>query len=251
MEQMNTFGVRTRYAQMTPEECLDAFKPVVAHPHLMTVDYALHEALREAGGSLLIFLCGPPGVGKTAMKDHVICMERVPILSLLARPPLSGTFDWKEFLQSGILALEPSWIDRKIALDTGDVEESMHTSHTDLSGAGHRPLKRVKGYDLRVSLDTAIKRRRPAAVIIDDAQHLFKVNSGRQLQNQLDCIKSLANVTETVYVKYNPDSSKRSVTVAKAFCGRLKKAVLFIILVLEEGTYARDPLGMVPTRCTS
>ncbi len=200
MEQMNTFGDRTRYAQMTPEECLDAFKPVVAHPHLMTVDYALHEALREAGGSLLIFVCGPPGVGKTAMKDHVICMERVPILSLLARPPLSGTFDWKEFLQSGILALEPSWIDRKIALDTGDVEESMHTSHTDLSGAGHRPLKRVKGYDLRVSLETAIKRRRPAAVIIDDAQHLFKVSSGRQLQNQLDCIKSLASVTETVHV---------------------------------------------------
>jgi len=200
MEQVNTFGDRARYAQMTPEECLDAFKQVVAHPHLITVDHALHEALRETGGISLIFVCGPPGVGKTALKDHVIRMERVSILSLWARPPLSGTFDWIDFLQSGIWALEPSWIDRNIALDTGDVEESTHTSQTDRSGTGHRPLKRVKDYDLRVSLETAIKRRRPAAVIIDDAQHLGKVSSGRQLQNQLDCIKSLASVTETVHV---------------------------------------------------
>src|SRR6266704_1385644 len=69
--------------------------------------------------------------------------------------------------------------------------------------------------------------------------------------DQLHWLRSMTDWTNILYVKYNPDSSKRSVTVAKAFCGRLKKAVLFIILVLEEGTYARDPLGMVPTRCTS
>ena len=200
MKQENSSEDRARYAQMTREECLDAFKHVIAHPHLITVDHALREALRETGGALLVFVCGPSGVGKTTMKDYVIRKERVPILSLSARPPLSGTFDWKEFLQSGILALEQSWIDRKIALDTGDEEESMRTAQTDRSGARHRPLNRAKDYDLRVSLETAIKRRRPAAVIIDDAQHLGKVSGGRQLQNQLDCIKSLADVTETVHV---------------------------------------------------
>jgi hypothetical protein len=202
MKKENGSQERARYAQMTPDEHLDAFKHVViAHPHLITVDHTLREVLQETGGALLVFVCGPSGVGKTTLKDRVMCMERVPILSLLARPTLSGTFDWKDYLQSGILALEPSWFDRNIALDTGDEEESMHMAQTDRSGAGHRPLNRVKEYELRVSLETAaIKRRRPAAVIIDDAQYLGKVSSARQLQNQLDCIKSLAEVTETVHV---------------------------------------------------
>ena len=201
MDQMNTFGDRARYAQMTPDECLDAFKHVViAHPHLITVYHALLEVLQETGGALLVFVCGPSGVGKTALKDRVIRMEQVPILSLLARPTLSGTFDWIDYLQSGILALEASWFGSKIVLDTGDEEESIHTAQTDRTGAGRRPLNRVKDYDLRVCLETAIKRRRPAAVIIDDAQYLGKVSSPRRLLDQLDCIKSLAEVTETVHV---------------------------------------------------
>src|SRR5947209_5682459 len=107
MKKVNGSEDRVRYAQMTPEECLDAFKHVViAHPRLITVDHGLREALRETGGALLVFVCGPSGVGKTTMKDHVIRMERVPILSLLARLSLTGTFDWKDYLQSGILALE-------------------------------------------------------------------------------------------------------------------------------------------------
>ncbi len=167
---------RARYAQMTKEECLEAFKHMIAHPHLITVDHALREVLQETGGALLVFVCGPSGVGKTALKDRVIRMERVPILSLLAGPTLSGTFDWIGYLQSGILALEASWFGSKIVLDTGDEEESIHTAQTDRTGAGRRPLSRVKEYDLRVSLETAIKRRRPAD------------------------IKSLAEITETVHV---------------------------------------------------
>ena len=201
MKKENGSQEEARNSQMTPDEHLDAFRRVViAHPHLITVYHALREVLQETGGALLVFVIGPSGVGKTALKDRVMRMERVPILSLLARPTLSGAFDWKDYLQSGILALEPAWFDRNIALDTRDEEESMHTAQTDRSEAGHRPLNRVKEYELRVSLETAIKRRHPAAVIIDDAQYLGKVSSARQLQNQLDSIKSLAEVTETVHV---------------------------------------------------
>jgi len=45
-----------------------------------------------------------------------------------------------------------------------------------------------------------MKWQRPLAVIIDDAQHLGKVSGGWQLQNQVDCLKSLAEITETVHV---------------------------------------------------
>src|SRR5690242_10930975 len=119
MNRANISEDRARYAQMSNEERLDAFKHVtMAHPHLMTVDHALREALQETGGALLVFVCGPSGVGKTAMKDHIIRMERAPLLSLLAQPPLSGSFDWVDYLRSGILALEPSWLDPKIVLDS-------------------------------------------------------------------------------------------------------------------------------------
>jgi hypothetical protein len=42
--------------------------------------------------------------------------------------------------------------------------------------------------------------RRPAAVFVDEAQHLARMASGRKLSDQLDVIKSIANRTQTVHV---------------------------------------------------
>jgi hypothetical protein len=47
-----------------------------------------------------------------------------------------------------------------------------------------------------------LRFRRPAAVMIDEAQHLGKVASGRRLLDQLDVIKSIANRTNTVHVLF-------------------------------------------------
>src|SRR5215813_12860187 len=102
MEHKNAFGDRTWCVQKTKEERLEAFKQVIAHPKLIDVEQAVCETIRETRGTLLIFACGPTGVGKTMMINHVIRKERAPILSLSARPPLNSSFDWKEFLQNGI-----------------------------------------------------------------------------------------------------------------------------------------------------
>ena len=53
---------------------------------------------------------------------------------------------------------------------------------------------------LRVALESAIRQRRPLAFLVDEAQHLAKVAGGRKLQDQLDCVKSLAIRTQTVHV---------------------------------------------------
>jgi hypothetical protein len=42
--------------------------------------------------------------------------------------------------------------------------------------------------------------RRLTAFIVDEAQHLKKVSGGRRLLDQMDCLKSLANLTQTVHV---------------------------------------------------
>lgn len=49
--------------------------------------------------------------------------------------------------------------------------------------------------ELRHAVEQALKYRRPVVVCVDEAQHLARMASGRKLQDQLDCIKSLANLT--------------------------------------------------------
>ena len=51
-----------------------------------------------------------------------------------------------------------------------------------------------------MALEDALRYRRLRAFIVDEAQHLTKMASGRKLQDQLDCVKSLANMTGTVHL---------------------------------------------------
>src|SRR6266581_1656569 len=198
---------RSRYAKMTKEERLQAFKRIIAHPHLESTDKDLRRAIQEPGGASIINVFGPARVGKSTMMYHVIRTiilemlpllqqdrERVPLLSLMPRPPLSGYFNWKDFFQDGLVAFDEPLIDHKIAFDTEDDEGQSVESRSK-----RKPPEGTKDA-LRQSFETAAKRRRPVAIFIDEAQHLGKVSSERQLQNQLDCIKSLAENTGTIIV---------------------------------------------------
>src|SRR5258708_15282019 len=51
-------------------------------------------------------------------------------------------------------------------------------------------------------VEQALRYRRPAAVLVDEAQHLAKMTSGRRLLDQLDVIKSIANRTGTVHALF-------------------------------------------------
>src|SRR5947209_2294878 len=83
---------------------------------------------------------------------------------------------------------------------------------------------RSPGSEYRYAVEQTLRHRRPVAVMIDEAQHLAKVASGRRLLDQLDVIKSIANRTNTVHVLFgtydllafrnlNGQLSRRSVDV--------------------------------------
>jgi hypothetical protein len=212
MKQTNVAGDWARYAQMTREERLQAFKRcTIEHPHLLVAGQALHDVIQEPGGASLIFVCGPAGVGKTTLKNYVIeatetemmfaslVDEEHPILTMLARPPLNASFGWRDFLQSGLLAVK-QLPDQRMALHESNDEEQTRVDWPKESRTKRRAAEGIKEDDLRLSLEAAIKRCRPVAVIVDDAQHLGKARGGLQLKNQVDCIKSLADVTETIFV---------------------------------------------------
>ncbi len=192
--------------QQSPEARLDYFKSfTIAHPLLREADAALKQAIQEPTGWSLIFVYGPTGVGKTTLrrrvekhlKESMIEALRqdpgiMPVVSLEAPAPDSSQFSWKDYYRRALIALEEPLVDRKLT----------YAAHASFHGACGRALSDpiVPGIELRLALESGLIHRRPQAFFIDEAQHLAKMKSGRKLQDQLDSIKSLASLTNTVHV---------------------------------------------------
>ena len=189
-----------------PETRLAYFKSfTIAHPLLRDADAALKQAIREPAGRSLIFVYGPTGVGKTTLRRRVekhlkeSMMEALrqdpgilPAVSMEAAAPDSSQFSWKDYYRRALIALDEPLIDCKLT----------HQIRSSFRDGFSRALSdpRVPGLELRMALEGALIHRRPAAFFIDEAQHLAKMKSGRKLQDQLDSIKSLASLANTVHV---------------------------------------------------
>lgn len=169
----------------------------VAHPNLKSANEDLAAAIREAIPGSLIFVCGPSGVGKTTLRlrtEQRITSElltelnsdpgRLPVIGIEAISPDVGNFNWKQFYTIALEALEEPCVNHKVELLSDD-NDSEHV----------KQRLRATG-DLRHATEQAIKFRKPVSLLIDEAQHLAKMSSGRKLQDQLDSIKSLANRTK-------------------------------------------------------
>jgi hypothetical protein len=116
----------------------------------------------------------------------------VPAVSMEAAAPDSSQFSWKDYYRRALIALDEPLIEGKLSQQV----------RISFQGAFGRALTdpRAIGLEMRMALEGALIHRRPAAFFIDEAQHLAKMKSGRKLQDQLDSIKSLPNLTNTVHV---------------------------------------------------
>jgi energy-coupling factor transporter ATP-binding protein EcfA2 len=177
----------------------------VAHPVLKDVDLAVKRALREPAGGFLILVVGPTGVGKTTLRlrieQHLRNTfvsaakedpERIPVIGVEAAAPDSGNFNWKDYYRRALLALEEPLTDYKINYGSAGVLATQTGRYA--------VVRRGEGSELRYALEQTLRHRRPAAVLIDEAQHLTKIASGRKLADQLDCLKSFASLTGCVHV---------------------------------------------------
>jgi hypothetical protein len=109
---------------------------------------------------------------------------RIPVFYQEAIAPDSGNFDWIDFYERTLEDINEPLIEYKVDLD-------FH--------AKNKPKERTKRA-LRKSVEQALIHRRPAAFLIDEAQHLTKLVSGRILLNQLDTIKSLSSKSKVPHV---------------------------------------------------
>lgn len=178
---------------------------IVAHPRLKEVYEALLQAIALPTSGSLIFVFGPTGVGKTTLRLRVEQQlteaalttltqdpSRIPVAGIEAIAPESGQFNWKDFYKRALASLDEPLIADK-------VEYGIQGIRRDNQG---RLVFRytLATTELRRALEQCLLYRRPTAFIVDEAQHLKKVSRGRRLLDQMDTLKSLANVTDTVHV---------------------------------------------------
>jgi hypothetical protein len=229
---------------------------VVAHQRLLEVYEALLHAIRYPAGTSLILVSGPTGVGKTtllqrivkqlvedASRDPTTTPGHIPVIAMEAPSPDSGNFSWKDYFTRALIVSDEPLLTDKITYDV----RGMHRDEQ-----GRLIIERsLTTPDLRRILEKCLYHRRPRAFIVDEAQHIKKMASGRRLLDQMDTLKSLANMTNTIYVKYNPSPRRGLTPSTHVHRDRLKKAELFIASVHGELSYARDSLGVLPTGGTT
>lgn len=176
----------------------------VAHPHLVEAKDRLVAAIRENAPNSLILVIGPTGVGKSTLRGRVEQLltteslpemesdpARIPVVSVEAVAPPSGSFNWRDHFKRMLSAMDEPLIERKRMASCESGPDAVFT-----------PGPKAPGGEYYRAVEQALRYRRPGAVLIDEAQHLAKMSSGRRLLDQLDVIKSLANRTGTVHALF-------------------------------------------------
>jgi energy-coupling factor transporter ATP-binding protein EcfA2 len=179
------------------DEKVNYFKQyTVAHHYLKEAYSQLIDLIRNPDDASVFLVYGPTGVGKTTLfkrvakyfiESSLASLEndpgRMPIAGMEAAAPDTGNFDWKDHYLRCLKSLDEPLIEKKI-----DLERKR-------SGLSNDPARAW-----RISLENALKNRRPIAFMIDESQHLTKLTSGRKLRNQMDTIKSLASKSAVPHV---------------------------------------------------
>ncbi|MGE7763824.1 AAA family ATPase [Peribacillus sp. NPDC096540] len=175
----------------------------INHPILNKTYLELMEKIKRSPGGRVYLIFGPTGVGKSTLcqrvktqilKDYLKEMPQtsglLPVASIELPSPDNGKFNWKDFYQRMLQVLHEPLIKDKVDLDNSVKRKKVSDYLTYTSP------------ELRKSLENAIIYRETRVILLDEAQHLLKMSSGRRLQDQMDAIKSLANLTGSVFVMF-------------------------------------------------
>lgn len=178
----------------------------VNHPKLQQVFKLVMDSIRKPDGASLIAVYGPTGVGKTTLRlkiEKQLIEEvlpqleqdkgKIPVIGVEAVAPESGNFNWKDYYTRALIALEEPLIEHKVAFDYNIPGIRRNDEGVVLIKQSTSAAK------LRQALEKALSHRRPDIFFVDEAQHLGKMSSGQKLQTQLDCLKSLANMTGVLH----------------------------------------------------
>ncbi|RNC67476.1 MAG: hypothetical protein ED859_14255, partial [Desulfuromonadales bacterium] len=176
------------------------FNLIINHTNLQRALQQLTYAVEHAPKGSVIFLYGPSGVGKTQLLKHFerkftqkahasgkLTPDAIPVALVEAPAPNSGPFSWKEFYRRALISLYEPLPDKKLVLSRAFTQQTLDNVRTP-------------GHELRIALESTILHRQVEVFLIDEAHHFALRVSPKDIQAQLEYLKSLANLTETVLV---------------------------------------------------
>jgi hypothetical protein len=149
----------------------------------------------------LVFVCGPSGVGKKEFIKsvkrrvtelaHPILTENpgcIPVVDVEAIAPEKGSFDFVNLWRNALVNLAEPMIGHKISYSEIESYDSV----------GHKIIKsRVQKGDYQEILQNTLKYRNVLAMIINEAHHMLRVTSGKQVNWSADQLKTLTNGSQT------------------------------------------------------
>lgn len=173
---------------------------LVRHQRLEELQTTILHTLQAPPAPQLILLYGPTGVGKTTLCQglqralgtaHLPALTadrgRLPTAQFAVPPPDARRFDWKDFYVQGLGALEEPAICYKPAMR----QVARDPDGTLLVGQA------TAAASLRRAFIQSLRYRQPAALFIDEGQHLLKIGSGRRLIDQMDNLKWIMDESQT------------------------------------------------------
>lgn len=189
----------------------------INHPILSQSFEELWEAVKSYNDGSLILLFGPTGVGKTTimqllekrlleeLKDELVLdREMIPLVKAEIMGASTRKFDWKDFYREILLKLSEFSIDNRVDFAKWETPRQpwLPFDNTGQSYKGVADDSRSTESRLRTSVEQSLRHRRPKVVLLDEAQHLTALSTGRSLLDQQNVIKSLANRTQTTHALF-------------------------------------------------
>jgi energy-coupling factor transporter ATP-binding protein EcfA2 len=186
-------------------ELLDRFKrKIIGHSLLKAAFVRIMDLIEEPADVEVAALIGPTGAGKSTLLDRVkqavlkqkaTAMEAnpglMPVIAVDAPAPELGSFSWREMYLRLLVALKEPACDWQVALKD---RQPGKPGVVRLSSLNH--------IELKGRVESAFRCRGAKVLLVDEAQHLCKMASGRRLQDQTDTVKGLAKSTGAFVVLF-------------------------------------------------